>query len=132
MKDITASFPSTSVSPELVQLSENVNHLIGYHAAIFDRGERFRSPSTPEAKHASRFLVELKKASAYVRMLLIEEPAISAEQLEKRVRQYVDEKTFSSRAEGTGQRAMIDVGERLLGFVQEIRRKTKMVEKLAA
>ena len=132
MKETTASFSSTSVSPDLLKLSENIHYLIGYQAAIFDKGERFRRPSSPEAKGAQRFIDELKRAAIFVRSLYDTHPGIDSSGLEKQVRDYVEARTQSAKNESALQRTVIEVGERLLGFAHEIRRKSKQVERLAA
>ena len=132
MKETTASFSSTSVSPDLVRLSENIHYLIGYHAAIFDKGDRFRRPSSPEGKRAVRFLDELKRASIFVRSLYETCPTVDSTALEKKVREYIDSRAVAAAAETASRSTIVDVGERLLGFVQEIKRKSKQVEKLAA
>lgn len=142
MKETTASFSSTSavsnsisssgISQELLKLSENIHYLLGYQAAFFDKGMRFRAPSSQEAKQASRFLDELKKSSSFVRTLFQTEPSIGSVRLENRIREYIEERTLAAKGDSGLLCAVVDVGERLLGFTQEIKRRAKQEEKLAA
>lgn len=128
----SANLESGGISPDLLRLSENIHFLLGYQSAFFDKGMRFRTPSSQEAKQATRFLDELKRASNFVRSLFASEPGISTARLENRMREYIEDRTVATQQESGAQRAVIDVGERILGFTQELKRKAKQEERLAA
>lgn len=129
---------------ELLHILEKIQFLLGYHTAFFDKGARFRSPSTSaEAKQATRFIEELHAAAEFIRSLLSKENEHDMDlsrqaavlQIEKEVQAYIEARMRESKeSKRLSVSAVVDVGERLLGFVQERKRNPHkaVMEKLAA
>ena len=68
----------------------------------------------------------------FVRSLFASEPSIGSVRLENRIREYIELRTLAAKNDSGLLGAVVDVGERLLGFTQEIKRKAKQEDKLAA